>query len=331
MHKWLPALGYVATLSAGVLIGLYVCSGTLSPHISKNKIDHSEEGGKYTYINPLLFCSDQEISNYNNSLTLTMEKRLRSYLEKAEKQGLAAEASVYYRDLNDGPWVLINGTMRTVPASLLKVPTALAIYKHAEQDPAFLAKRLALEEATDPNSEQYFTPKNAVKSGEPYTVKQLVELMLKDSDNGALYLLGTTLPVQNFTDSYSDLGIPVPTEMAPGYTVSARTFASFFRVLFNSSYLEHDTSEYLLSVLADSSFSQGLRAGLPPTIQVADKFGEFRVTETDLRLNDCGIVYRPSDPYILCVLTRGENYDNLASVISTISKTVFETLEEQAR
>lgn len=328
MHKWLPVLSYGATLTIGVLIGLYVCTGTLtSPHGSKEKIDYSEEGGKYTYINPLLFCSDQEISNYNNSLTLSLESKLRDYIKKAQSDKTIADASVYYRDLNDGPWVLINGTMRTVPASLLKVPTALAIYKHAEKDPTFLDKKITLAQKDNPNSEQHFPPKHAVVPGQLYTMKELVELMLKDSDNGALFLLGTSLPESEFVTAYSDIGIPVPTEVAPGYTVSARTYASFFRILFNSSYLTHDSSEYLLSVLADSSFTQGMRAGLPPGVAVADKFGEYRVSEDDLRLNDCGIVYRPHDPYILCVFTKGTNFDTLAGVISTISKMVFEELE----
>ena len=317
---------YPVVFLVGAIAGHYILPETLLPK-GVSDTDIQQSNNKYTYINPLLFCSDQALSNYTNKVPISIEDKLDTYLDGQKAQGNLTEASVYYKDLNDGPWVLINGDMRTVPASLLKVPVALTIFKHVEEDTTFLDKKLVLQTPDDVNKAQYFKPAQTIAANVPYSVKDLVAYMLESSDNGALYVLGASLPEQEFADAYSDLGIDVPTEIAPGYTMNVRTYASFFRVLFNASYLSRDNSEYVLSLLAQSKFPQGLEAGVPKNIKIAHKFGEFMVSADDLRLHDCGIIYRKSDPYILCMMTRGKNFDKLASIIADTSKIVYETLE----
>lgn len=321
------AIGAVVIFAAGAAAGHFMLPESFQAVF--NKTDVQEKNSGYTYINPLLFCSDQSISNYTNKVPLEIEDRINSYLASEKSQGHLAEASVYYKDLNDGPWVLINGEMRTLPASLLKVPIALAIYKHAEHDSSFLEKKLTLMEASNTNKDQYFTPPHAIQPDVPYTIKELAEYMLQDSDNGALYLLGSALPENDFVDSYSDLGLDPPSEVVPGFTMNVRTYASFFRVLFNASYLNRDNSEQMLSILAHSTFTQGLESGVPKGTTVAHKFGEVDLENGDKRLHDCGIIYRPGDPYILCIMTRGSNFDQLVKVLSNVSLIVWEALETQ--
>lgn len=41
-------------------------------------------------------------------------------------------------------------------------------------------------------------------------------------------------------------------------------------------------------------------------------------------LHDCGIIYYPERPYLLCVMTEGNDLNELAGVIQNISKTVYE-------
>jgi hypothetical protein len=66
-------------------------------------------------------------------------------------------------------------------------------------------------------------------------------------------------------------------------------------------------------------------AGVPPEIVVSHKFGE-RHFEGDVeieQLHDCGIVYKPNHPYMLCIMTRGHDVRTLAPVIAQISKMVY--------
>ena len=111
--------------------------------------------------------------------------------------------------------------------------------------------------------------------------------------------------------------------------MTVKTYASFFRILYNGTYLTQRDSEHLLSLLSQSSFTQGLIAGLPTDMVVAHKFGEASLPDGTHQLHDCGIVYKPNQPYLICVMTKGTNFNTLAGVISHISKTVYKTIQSQ--
>jgi beta-lactamase class A len=109
--------------------------------------------------------------------------------------------------------------------------------------------------------------------------------------------------------------------------MDVKTYSSFFRILYNGTYLSQDNSERLLTVLSRSAFSQGLSAGLPQDITVAHKFGEADSPDGTKQLHDCGIVYKPRQPYLICVMTKGNNFPALAKVIGHISETVYNILK----
>jgi hypothetical protein len=102
-----------------------------------------------------------------------------------------------------------------------------------------------------------------------------------------------------------------------------KDYGMFFRVLFNASYLSKDSSEKALKLLSESTFTKGLVAGIPSGVSISHKFGE-RVMGDTRQLHDCGIVYLPKQPYLLCIMTRGKDFDQLAGVISEISKKVYD-------
>jgi hypothetical protein len=62
---------------------------------------------------------------------------------------------------------------------------------------------------------------------------------------------------------------------------------------------------------------------------VAHKFGEMSAPDGTVQLNDCGIVYKPDQPYLICVMTKGTNYDSLVTVISHISNMVYTSVASQ--
>ena len=113
--------------------------------------------------------------------------------------------------------------------------------------------------------------------------------------------------------------------------LSAENYASFFRVLFNASYLSRSLSEKALSLLAQSDFKDGLVAGVPPGIKVAHKFG-FRITGINgeiKQLHDCGIIYYPRHPYLLCIMTSGKSYEYLDDAIKELSRVVYQEIGRQ--
>ena len=81
-------------------------------------------------------------------------------------------------------------------------------------------------------------------------------------------------------------------------------------------------------MLASADFKRGLVAGVPEDIKVAHKFGE-RETSEGKQLHDCGIVYYPNRPYLLCVMTEGADLENLISVVGGVSRLVFDEIDNQ--
>ena len=89
-------------------------------------------------------------------------------------------------------------------------------------------------------------------------------------------------------------------------------------------------SEHALSLLAQSGYDVGIKAGVPKDVEVAHKFGERSGFEGDLKqLHDCGIIYYPENPYLLCVMTQGQNFDDLSATIGMISKMVYEEFDSR--
>ena len=112
-------------------------------------------------------------------------------------------------------------------------------------------------------------------------------------------------------------------------SISVRGFSSLFRLLFNSSYLSSEYSNEVLNILSQSTFDKGLEAGLPKGIKVTNKFGERDLPDGTAELHDCGIIYYPKNPYLLCVMTSGKDDDKLASIISQISKMVYDEVNSR--
>jgi hypothetical protein len=114
--------------------------------------------------------------------------------------------------------------------------------------------------------------------------------------------------------------------------LSVQTYESFFRILYNASYLSRNASNWALDILSKSEFETGLIAGVPQTIKVSHKFGEKSdARDGTVQLHDCGIVYYPNKPYLLCVMTKGPNIQLLDNVIAEISRITFSEVDHQSK
>ena len=275
----------------------------------------------HQFINPLLACEGLE--NVSNKELLDLKNNVASYINQKKKDKDLSYAAIYFRDLNNGPWFGIDEKNSFNPGSLLKVPLVMTVFNIADRDPSFLDKVIEYA-GGDSQAEQFYLPDKSIEIGKKYTVMELIEYSLKYSDNNATLILSQIANNKDTRETYSELGVEYPeTEL---YKVSVRTYASFFRILFNASYLDRDYSEKILEILSEAKFSLGLRAGVPAEVPVSHKFGEREIAEDLFQLHDCGIVYVPEKPYLLCIMTQGKQMDTLSSIIRDISKMTYESV-----
>ncbi len=281
------------------------------------------------WTNPLLACADLP------ELSLGKMKHLKETIQeiikdRTEKQRVT-HVSVYVRDLNNGPWLAIEEDALFYPASLLKVPILIMAYKMEEDTPGFLDTPVTFTEVTMGEVVQDFPPQETLTLGSTYTLRELTRRMIVHSDNEAMNLVASYLGPELNMDVFSYFGIEKPS-VENEFRIKVRTYASFFRVLYNASFLNLKHSEEALGFLAETDFVWGLEAGLPADVPVAHKFGERRyinegaiIQNEPVQVHDCGIVYAKS-PYLICVMVEGHVTDEITSTIRDISKTVYDAI-----
>jgi len=310
---------FLLTAAFGIFIG-YFLALYLRPLSSPTAIRRSQN---YRFINPLLdydFPVDHTTNRHLNQIKNQVENRI----SQAQKKGQIQSASVYYRELNDGPWFGINESQLFSPSSLIKVPLMIAVYQKAQSDPSLLDRRLT--NSADPDLSQNIKPENTLEKGRTYSVSDLLHQMIVFSDNTAYNLLLSQIEPSLLSQIYQDLGVQLHTADNPTNNIIAvKDYASIFRILYNASYLNRDYSEKALFLLSQTKFRQALAAGLPQDLTVSHKFGERYFEDLKLnQLHDCGIIYQPQKPYLLCLMTQGRDFNQLAAFIADISSLTYQ-------
>lgn len=256
-----------------------------------------------------------------------MKSAVDGVISSATESGDVDLVSVYYRNPGNGHWFGINESEKYLPASLLKVPIMIAYFKKAESDPKVLTERLTYT-GPEPDAESKHDLSSTLIPKQSYTVERLINEMIVESDNGAKDLLLRNIDAVSLEEVFTDLGIEVPPRQGGSYGISAKIYSMFFRTLYSATFLNREMSEKALAILAHASFADGLVKGVPPGIVVAHKYGEHGVYSGDkeigIEFHDCGMVYYPQHPYLVCVMTMGKNISSLEKMVQTISRLVYD-------
>lgn len=292
-------------------------------HSVKEVIEFREgQLNKYSLINPLLAC---EVAEGRIDVELPSAKdQVLKVINTAKTNQKITEAGVYYRDLNNGWWFGINEREPFYPASLLKVPVMMSYYKEAEINPGVLDKKIIFKKqdlGIEVPPQNLVPAEKTLSEGESYSVSQLIEYMIRYSDNYSAAVLAQNISGERQDETFKVLHIPVPTGQS--YFINPKEYGGFFRVLFNSSYLERKYSQKALELLASSEYKQGIVAGVPSELTVAHKFGIINRDDHSLQVHDCGIVYAGNKPYLICEMTRGSDLEDMQQTIAEISKAVY--------
>lgn len=286
-----------------------------------------QDNSQFKYINPILECELEE--TMANQEFVLMQKQLKEQIGQIIAEHQATDLSVYFRDLNNGPWFGWNEKAYFSPASMLKVPTMIAILKRAEREPDLLKRHwLVKDEDVLGAFNQNIKPASVTQVGQSYSVAELLRRAIIQSDNVAVATLNRQLGYAEIEQVFREIGVDYKIRQEEELEMTVKNYASFFRLLYNASYLNRDFSEYALGLLAQTSFRDGLVAGVGEGVVVAHKFGEryyaTEPAESARQLHDCGIIYFPQRPYLLCVMTKGTDLSSLQQVIASVSRTIYQ-------
>jgi beta-lactamase class A len=250
-------------------------------------------------------------------------------------------AAVY--DLQTGNEILINPDVLMHPASTMKVPVMMEVYRQAHAGLLSLDERLkilnsfksivdgsefALEEADDSDLTLY------KRIGEAETIRELNRLMIVRSSNLATNLLMERVGTSRVDAFIKELGIADMTvirglEDKKAYrlninnSASARSSTHMLRLIAEGKVVSKEACGEMIQTLLGQEFNESIPALLPADVKVAHKTGW-----TGDYFHDIGIVFPPDrKPYAISLFTHGfpEDDENQAhNCMAQISKIIYE-------
>ncbi len=302
--------------------------------VNKESRDAVCDNNDLSHLNPQIVCIEKQVVNKRNYVVF--KRQLQEFIKKSKERGDSDLVSVYFRDLQYGPTFGVDEYEKFSPASLLKLPMMIAYLAESESESESESSILNTKiffQGYNNDITQSIPPTKSAKENTNYTIYELLEFLIKYSDNNSYYALLAYLNkistnTQILRDTFIDLGVIDPKSNLDE-TITVKSYAGIFTQLFNSSYFtKKETSEMALELLTDTDYHSGIVAGVPVSLKVAHKFGERFDESTNLKqLHDCGIVYYPQNPYLLCVMTKGDDIDKLASVIAKVSEMVYKEFD----
>lgn len=281
---------------------------------------------------PLQMGADsfKEVSLINESVISDMDKHyiinfkpLKAQLVKLQNKQIQ-KTYIYFAYLNNTSWIGLNEKDFFTAASTIKVPLAMSIAKMEEDGKL---KSTDLYSLIDLDLDPAFGDLYKVGSDKSFTVDELVQIMLMHSDNTAMQalfhvmeLIGVHDPLASVYDAmgwdYNGFG-----NKATYIDINLKTLSNIFMALYNASYLNVSDSQKILAYLAQTDFNDQIMAGLPKGAIVSHKIG---LNEKNKTYSDCGIVYAPNRPYILCVGSSGLDKKASNAFTQDVSKAVYQ-------
>ncbi len=323
VDRGLFVVGALVALAVGAAVGWIARGGEV-------RVENTVQSGlarrlitnEYKFIEPLLGC---ETEPQETRAIVSLKEEIGRFVAQEANAGRVTRMSIYFSDLKTGRWTDYNERERYAIGSFNKLPELFAVLKLARENRPLLDRRLRVPSRLADATGLSFPPSQSLQPGAEYTVDALLEAMITRSDNDAFFLLAETFGKKPFDEVYRDLGQWEPPVERDNDSVTVAAYPDFFRTLYNGTYLGRKLSEKALEILSKSEFKIGLVAGVPPGTLVAHKFAERGSVPPHGgdELHDCGIVYFPDHPYVLCVMSHGPNRLKMPLSIAGVSRVVY--------
>lgn len=299
--------------------GVLLLAGNIYQYEAFSK-DHIgiKEQELYPLIDPSRHLIAQ--SDFIVNIQLLREKLI-ALVQEAGKDSI----SLYFEFLNTGANISINPQLSVWPASLPKVPLAMAVMKKIELKQWSLDSELVFSEQ---DRDEKFGDLWQRPIGTRFTIEELLQTMLTKSDNTAYRILLRNIDFNELGEVINELGIEGL--FTTDGKVSAKEYSRLFRSLYVSSFLNRESSQKILSWLGQAEFKDFLSSGLPADVIFSHKFGIDRDVHAYL---DSGIVYSDGRPYLISVAIQGDGHDKeeeqVKYFMKQVSKIIYDYVSQK--
>ncbi|MBI3297600.1 MAG: serine hydrolase [Elusimicrobia bacterium] len=235
--------------------------------------------------------------------------------------------ALYVKDLQRG-WEWSYHSDDLFPAaSLIKLPIMIGVFEKIQRGQLSLYSKLKLRRTTRMGGSGSL---KWSRDGTSYTVRYLLEKLIKESDNTAMMLLLDEVGIGFLQQYFPQMGL-VYTEINPdglrlssdqvrgeNYT-TAREMGVLLERIYRGELVNGFASELMLDILKRKRARSRLAKHLPPGWQIAHKTGLLRRS-----CHDASIVFSPNGDYVMVVLTgRVDNYPTAKDFIARLGKVTY--------
>jgi hypothetical protein len=309
-------LSHILRKKKTMLIFALVCTNFFTflwAYLLLQKLDVENFREDYPLLDPMRFFAEPRD-------LLTTVQPIREELRAIFEKEWLDSTSLYFEYLNTGANVSINSEVRVLPASLIKVPLAMAVMKKIERGDWKLYNELVMtKEDRDAGWGDVYMK---YPIGSPITIQNLLEEMLLTSDNTAYRILYRNLSLDEVRDVFISLGLDDFFDQE--WKVTTKEYTRLIRSLYTANYLNSEHSQILLDILTRTDYDDYLGQWIPGNVPFAHKIGE---NESKTVILDAGLVYIGDRVYIISMATDYEKEwltrDQALDIFGRVSKIIY--------
>ncbi len=253
-------------------------------------------------------------------------------LQGVLEQNLPAAGTVglYVKHLSTGASASVNGDRVMPAASLYKLPIMTEVIRQVR------LQRLSLDQQMTVNRAHWVPGSGVLQArvGESLPVRELLQLLIQQSDNIAAMMLLDLTGLNNVNLTMQGMGLRqtrlldyrtpgvLSTPIGP-YQTTAGDMGLLMDTIAGGKLVDPTGSEEALKLLEAKQASELLADGLPWWAKVAHKWGEIPGAR-----HEAGIVFTPRGQYVVIVMTENLDPNGSGGYITDVSRAIFAYFEK---
>jgi len=238
---------------------------------------------------------------------------------------------LYVLNLTTGAQASVNADRVFPAASLYKLPIMIETIRQIQLG------RISPDQMLVVSRANYVLGSGVLQGrlGESLPVRDLLRLMIGESDNIAAMMLLDLTGLNNVNQTMVGLGLQSTrlldwhlasaNEGIGPYSTSPADVGTLLQTVAQGRLVDQATSDEALRLLGQKQASDLLSEALPWNVKVAHKWGEIPGAR-----HDAGIVYTPRFQYIIVVMTENVDPRGSPTYIRDVSKSVYDYFDQQA-
>jgi len=233
---------------------------------------------------------------------------------------------LYVEDIETGMYMAYNAKRLFPSASVVKIPIMAAVFKYLKERKIPETYKLPLKrhhKASGAGRLKYS------RIGSKFTIIELLERMITESDNTATNMLVELLGFDYLNRAFAEFGLKATNihrnvmdmkklKMGIENYTTPDDIGYLLREIYFKRVVDEHTSEKMLGILLRQKVNDRITRGVPAGCKVAHKTGLMRNV-----CHDAGIVFHPNGTFIICVFTENvPNYATAKNFIAAVSSII---------